>query len=96
MSQAENREKVLTYMVDKGLCGREYAESWYEHEQIPAFDMETPEHIVRSGQVDALLDYLEAATFEDILKPEDESEVEDYTVIVHGESLGMNQPDKNS
>lgn len=96
MPYAEMREQVITLMVDKGLCSREYAESWFEHEQIAAFDMETPEHIVRSGQLDALLDYLEMATFEEILKPEGESEGDDYEVIVHGESMGMNQPDKNS
>lgn len=96
MKYAENRERVLTFMVNKGLCSREYAESWYEHEQMSAFNMETAEHIVRSGQVNALLDYLEATTFEQKLKPEGDSDEEDYQVIVHGESLGMNQPDKNS
>ncbi|MCW8328733.1 hypothetical protein MD588_07915 [Photobacterium sp. SDRW27] len=96
MHRVENRERVLTFMVSKGLCSREYAESWYEHEQIPAFDMETPEHIVRSGQVNALLDYLEAAMLEQQLKPEGEPDEEEYQVIVRGESLGMNNPDKNS
>ncbi|MGF1756524.1 hypothetical protein L4D76_00960 [Photobacterium sagamiensis] len=96
MHRVENRERVLTFLVNKGLCSREYAVSWYEHEQIPAFDMETPEHIVKSGQVNALLDYLEAATFEKKLKPEGDTDEDDYQVIVHGESLGMNQPDKNS
>ena len=95
MSYDENREMVLVFMVDKAFCNREYAETWFENERLSAFGMETPEHLVRSGQVDALMDYLETATLEDVFHPDGGPEEDDYTVIVRGESLGMNQPDKN-
>ncbi|MDX1302996.1 hypothetical protein [Photobacterium sp.] len=94
MNSAENRERVLSYIVTEGLCSRAYAEYWYKHEQIPAMAMETPEHIVRSGQVDALLDYLKALTLEPKLKQEGASDEDDYPVNVFGDSLGMNNPDK--
>ncbi|ELR64651.1 hypothetical protein C942_02222 [Photobacterium marinum] len=83
-------------MVSQGLCSRAYAEHWFTHEQIPAFDNQTPDHIVRTGQINALLDYIEVATLKPKSTQENVVEEDNYQIQVHGDSMGMNNPDKYS
>lgn len=69
MSYEINKERVIEFIVEgQKLCSREYALWWFEHERIPAFYNETPHHIVKTGQVRSLIEYIQAATLNDEIK----------------------------